>query len=381
MMPTQRPSLLFLTPAIPSSGGTGLGMRAWAIRDRLARTHDVTVLAASAVRRRPSERLRRALRARVPGWYPRLYAHPSDWEAPGSRCSALSTAWGGRAARVHVFRLAMAGCAAAHLGRVPCHLDLDEREQRTRASIAALARRNGDRGLADALDAEAAFYAVQEREWLPRFDRLYAASRLEADALRTAFPDTDIRVLPNVVPLPTDVDRPARQEPFTLLFVGNLGYYPNQDAIRYLVGDIMPILRSGLGGEVRAVVVGGGASHRLQRLMAAEPLLTYRGYVDDLAPVYRAADAAIVPLRVGGGTRIKILEAFAHGVPVVATPEGAEGLEVTHGGELLVGATPEAFADGCVRLAHETSLREGLAARARAFVVARHTPEALDALE
>lgn len=102
--------------------------------------------------------------------------------------------------------------------------------------------------------------------------------------------------------------------------------------------------------------------------------------MDDLTPVYAATDAAIVPLRAGGGTRIKILEAFAHGVPVVSTPAGAEGLDIADGRELLLGADAETFVGACVRLAQDSSLGARLSTVARAFVAAHHTSAALTAL-
>ncbi|MBM3989205.1 MAG: glycosyltransferase [Planctomycetes bacterium] len=381
MIPGKSSSLLFVTPDPPTPGGTGLGMRAWAVRERLAMHHDVSLLIASTVPRSPTERLRRMIRFKARGWYPGLFAEAWDWENPASRMSASSAALRGRADLVHAFRLAMAPCAAPHFSRVPCHLDLDESESRTRARIGALARRNGERGLAEVLEAEAAFYRAKEREWLPRFDRIYAASALEVAALRAELPASDIRVLPNVVSLPAEAPRPYRCGPFTLLFVGSLGYYPNHDAVRYFVRAILPMWRSRPGRDLRVVVVGSGADRGLRRLMAAEPMIEYRGYVDDLTPIYRAADIAIVPLRAGGGTRIKILEAFAHGLPVVATSEGAEGLDVVDGQHILIGHSPEAFANACMRLMEESDLARRLAAAARGFVAAQHTPDMLDALD
>ncbi len=103
-----------------------------------------------------------------------------------------------------------------------------------------------------------------------------------------------------------------------LLFVGTLGYFPNADAARFLCRDIVPALRR-LSGHAIVVDLAGAGDTTGLRDIAQMPEVTLLGYVEDLAPLYAAADIAVAPLRAGGGTRIKILEAFAHGVPVVAT--------------------------------------------------------------
>jgi glycosyltransferase involved in cell wall biosynthesis len=97
--------------------------------------------------------------------------------------------------------------------------------------------------------------------------------------------------------------------------------------------------------------------------------------VADLAPVYADADAVVVPLRAGGGTRIKILEAFVHRRPVVSTSLGAEGLEVEHHRHLLLADTPEDFAAQCARLAGDPALRESLTAGGFELASTRHTVE------
>jgi glycosyltransferase involved in cell wall biosynthesis len=154
--------------------------------------------------------------------------------------------------------------------------------------------------------------------------------------------------------------RPERRDgPFTFLFVGNLDYYPNGDAVRWFAREVLPALQERAPASFRVVVVGNGDT---------PPKLEHAGAVADVGPCYAAADVAIVPLRAGGGTRIKILEAFAHGVPVVSTPIGAEGLEAAGGEHLLLGGDAEAFARGCAELMASPELRRGLAERALRLV-------------
>src|SRR5262249_34836826 len=155
-------------------------------------------------------------------------------------------------------------------------------------------------------------------------------------------------VIPNAVRVPTRIAARPRGGPFTLLFVGTLGYYPNEDAAIYFRAEILPRLQVTAGRSVRLLIVGSNPSARLQAL-ARDHQVTVTGTVPDVTRYYAAADAVIVPLRAGGGTRIKVLEAFGHRRPVVSTTVGAQGIEVTPGTHLLIGDTPRAFADQCAR--------------------------------
>jgi glycosyltransferase involved in cell wall biosynthesis len=253
---------------------------------------------------------------------------------------------------LHVFRLAALPfarqCAAAER-----HVDLDDIEPQTYRRIAELHRLNGDAAGAVAMDGEAARYEPLLEEVLESWERLYVCSELDRARLGA---DT-VRVLPNVVETPPQPEHPAGS--FTFLFVGNLDYYPNGDAVRWFAREALPALRALAPAGFRVLVAGNGK---------APPELAHAGAVRDLGPCYAAADVAIVPLRAGGGTRIKILEAFAHGVPVVSTPVGAEGLEAGDGEHLLLGEDAEAFARRCAELMASPELRRNLAERALRLV-------------
>lgn len=352
-------------------------MRALATSRHLARRYDVIYATPDDTGLAVGTRLRRWLRFASPRLSSFVPAPPWDWMPnPADAAAAIRH----DVDRVHVFRLGMAPTAAATLGRRSCTLDLDESESRTRRDIAALARANGHRGLAAALSREADFYERAEREWLPRFDRVFASSRQEAERI-AAEVGVDVAVLPNVIPLPQRTSPAPRPAGARLLFVGNLGYYPNHDAVVHFVRDVLPRLGDRRRADVRVEVVGGNATARLRRLMEADPRVEYGGFVEDLAAPYSRADVAVAPLRAGGGTRLKLLEAFARGVPVVATPKAAEGLEVTDGAECVLVDTPEGMAHACRRLLDDVSLRTALAARARSYVEAHHGPAALGVLD
>ncbi len=177
--------------------------------------------------------------------------------------------------------------------------------------------------------------------------------------------EPDLRALgvPNVVILPNGVDLPAgplgggvHASETTLVFPGKMTYAPNLDAAYYLARELLPELIR-VVPSVR-VMIAGRAPSALQEI--ASDHLEVTGYVDSMSEVLRRADAVIVPLRAGGGTRIKILEAWAHGLPVVSTTVGAEGLDASDGIDLLIADDPVDFAAACRRVLTDHQLRTEL---------------------
>jgi len=157
--------------------------------------------------------------------------------------------------------------------------------------------------------------------------------------------------------------------PPVVSFVGFLPYLPNVDAAQYLVRAIAPLIRARLP-QVQLRLVGR-ADQRVLRL-ADPPRVVVTGAVEDLATELRIADLIAVPIRFGGGTRIKILEAFAHRIPVVATPQGVEGIDARDGREILIRESPESFADACVRLLTDERLRRAVADAAHALFAEKY---------
>jgi glycosyltransferase involved in cell wall biosynthesis len=140
--------------------------------------------------------------------------------------------------------------------------------------------------------------------------------------------------------------------------VSLLTYPPNADAARYFAHQIWPLVRVSLP-TARLQLVGrhNGNVDELADVSGID----VRGEVADLDEVFARTTAVVVPLRAGGGTRIKILEAFARQVAVVSTTLGAEGLPVEDGVSVLIGDTPEDFAQACVRLVEDPELARSLA--------------------
>jgi glycosyltransferase involved in cell wall biosynthesis len=347
------PALLYVTPVVPSWTGNGLAMRGAAVLDALLEHYRVWVLVTTlyppiggTVERALARRCE-AVRVRPGGM---VVSEPRRREAllrqlRARRSPVLDFARVPFSV-VHVFRLAALPAARPYAERGQLHLDLDEVEATT-------------------------------HQWLAQLqpDRIYVSSELERARLGSQSVD-HVRVLPNALrpiePLPPR----AGSEPVTFLFVGTMGYEPNADAVTWFCEEALPHLRRLSERPFRVVVVGSGAQEALGAL-PKPPELEVVGPVRDVTPYYADADAVIAPLRAGGGTRIKILEAFAFGRPVVSTTVGAEGLDVRDGAHLLLGDDPETFARQCLRLIADGALARRLTVNGRALYESAHTGRAL----
>jgi sugar transferase (PEP-CTERM/EpsH1 system associated) len=162
-----------------------------------------------------------------------------------------------------------------------------------------------------------------------------------------------------------------------VLFVGSMNYAPNVDAAEYFCHDILPRIAETIP-DVHFSIVGANPPPSVTRL-AVEGRVHVTGFVPDVRPYYAAAAAVVVPLRVGGGIRMKILEGMALGVPVVSTSIGAEGLGLVPGRDLLIADTPDDFAASVVRLVRDRELRRRLAAQARRTAEQRFSWDAVGA--
>ena len=281
-----------------------------------------------------------------------------------------------RAGYVHAFRLGLVPLARAWRDHthVRVGVDLDDLESDTLSAIGQLASAERDHGLAWAFDALARAAQRFEREWLPRLSRVAVCSERDRRMLRARMPDAHLTVLPNVFEPPSTP--PLRQldaRMARLIFVGALGYYPNVDAVRFCATEVLPRVRVRSSRPVELHIVGRGSTRALRRALRGVPNLVLHRAVDDLAPLYAQSHVALCPIRAGGGTRIKILEAFARGVPVVSSTTGAAGLDITHGQELLLADDAESFAEAVLQVLGP--LGGQIAERARHFVRVHHAED------
>jgi glycosyltransferase involved in cell wall biosynthesis len=220
---------------------------------------------------------------------------------------------------------------------------------------------------------------VNRRDW-SSFQRSVASQvervvvPSELDAIRTPF--SNVAVVPNTYPRPRrPAGDPSAECPPVVLLQGSLGYPPNIDAAHWLATTIAPKVRTQIPGlEVR--LVGRPATSILK--LHSPGVVTVVGEVPSMNTELARASVAVVPIRYGGGTRVKILENFAHRVPVVSTTLGAEGLDVQDGVHLLLADDPDEFAAAIVRLIGDPALRTRIAGEAEKLYLDRYDGRAVD---
>jgi glycosyltransferase involved in cell wall biosynthesis len=219
--------------------------------------------------------------------------------------------------------------------------------------------------------------AGYEARLFSRFDLVTMVSEPDAEASRRLLARGTRRGRqPRVEVVPNGVDCDSHQlglalpVPGTLVFNGALTYSANYDAMRYFLSEIFPWVRAVQPGTT-LTITGSHEGVDLADLPLGEGV-RLTGFVDDVRPHVARAWACVVPVREGGGTRLKILEAMALGTPVIASPKGAEGLDVTPDYDILIARDPAAFAHQVLRLLREPSLRSRLSANARLLVEQRY---------
>jgi polysaccharide biosynthesis protein PslH len=210
-----------------------------------------------------------------------------------------------------------------------------------------------------------------ERDWLPRFSEVLAASATDARAARAIAPAAHITVYPNSIPW---MPEPARADDHAIVFSGNLEYHPNISAVRFFREWIWPELRDRWPGLVWRLV--GKNPEAVRRFTAGDPRIEVRGQVADAVAELARAQVAVAPILAGSGTRLKILEAWAAGVPVVSTSMGAEGLPVRDGEHILLADGARAFAAAVSRLLASAELRAKLGRAGRTLMEKEFTWEA-----
>ncbi|MFZ0427233.1 MAG: glycosyltransferase [Acidobacteriota bacterium] len=176
-----------------------------------------------------------------------------------------------------------------------------------------------------------------------------------------------VEVIPNCVSLSdyrVPAEPPRRKR---LIFTGSFRYEPNHEAMCWFVREVYPQVRQRVP-DVELLITGDPAGLTLP----PEPGVTLAGHVPDVRPLVAESSVSLAPIHVGGGTRLKILEAMALGTPVIATPKGAEGLRVVSGRDLLIADTPEQFIEATVRVLTDASLRRRLANSAFRLVGSRY---------
>ncbi len=396
--------LLLLTPQIPYPPRQGTALRNWGLLRGLAAHHEVSLLTFAA----PDQDT--ALPAPLLDCVARAEAIPQPERALRDRLRALLTTaepdMAGRLAspafdatlRAWLDAYAFDWVQAEGIEMAPYLNAVWERENPPRNANVRVAfddhnceyllqqracatdRRNPRRWIG------AAYSAVQwrrlrryEAEVCRRADLVIAVSAADARALQEIAPGVEPLVIPNGLAVAeyADFERATSLEQPALVFTGTMDFRPNVDGVLWFADQVWPIIRAALP-QVHVYLVGRRPHKRLERLRDV-PGIVITGSVPDTRPYIQAATVYIVPLLVGGGTRLKLLESSAMGKAIVSTTLGAEGFTAP-GDAMLLADTPPAFAAACARLVQDAVARAQWEERARAFARAYDWAELLPPL-
>lgn len=401
-----RKKLLILTQTLPALGGQGTAMRLGNMLEALARHFDITMICVSVDRPTHPEILAERwkqlcsravffnvadegepLRQRQRDTLTRLMnPHPkllSTW--PVEHIMSRLTQFRGEhfdavlVSRIRLMPLWRAMQAQLGIFADRKILDLDDIESRSQALQVKMLGVPHLGRMGYVLEwLEAKKLAREEARAFAEMERVLLCSPEDKALLGQRFDQRQIGVIPNTIRVPDQL--PARQPaaPLQLLFVGTLNYAPNENAVKWLTEEIMPAIRKRVGQENAVLtVIGRGPTDWMRQQAAAGGFLLH-GDVPDVQPYYAACDAVLVPIRAGGGTRIKILEAFGYGRVVISTTLGAEGIVAAHDRELLIANSAAEFADAAGRLLHEPDLSRQLIAHGRQRVMERYSMAACE---
>ena len=385
-----RPRLLFLSQCLPYPPHWGVATRTYNVLTQLQQTYDVDLLAFYRVSHQPD---RQALESswgalkRLGGFVAEPTPIPSEHSVVRKVWDHIRSVLTGRAYTLFEYDSRDFGCRLKALlqARVPelvhldslalhrwlpdlptvpitcTHHDIDSDLLRQRAQrVPNLALRHYFLLQADRLER-------LERELCPRFAVNVMMSDVDAGKLQALAPGAATIVVPNGTD--TDYFQPDGAEPLAgrVAFVGPTSSHPNRDAVEFLLSEIWPRIRA--GDESASLQLFGRSTPADQARYNHEPGVNAVGHIPDMRPALAEAACCVVPIRVGGGTRLKILDAWAMGKAVVSTTIGCEGLDVVEGGNILVRDTPAEFADAVLRILHDVELRRHLETNGRRTAV------------
>ena len=204
-----------------------------------------------------------------------------------------------------------------------------------------------------------------ETDYSSRFDRCITVSKKDRQHLVSANPELKVDVVANGVDTDTLQPLPLEDKSPSLLFVGSMGYLPVANASIYFCNQILPLIKEKYP-DITVWLVGREPTTEVKNLESKNIHVT--GQVESVLEYYKKSTICIVPLKAGGGTRLKILEAMALGRPVVSTSIGCEGLNVIDNKHLLIADSPDDFSEKVISLIENDSLRQRIILEARKLV-------------
>lgn len=366
--------LLVLSPILPDKPSDGDKLRLHGFLRELSRRHEVTLacFVPDSGAEMPQGLVSRLHVVTMPPLRPWMNAglrffsgRPSNVNAYASSTMAkLVDALAPRHDALFCYRLRMAPYALRFRGpRVIDYTDSLTRYFERRAAQA--------QGLKRMLwKREAEKIAGYEQWTAEQFDAGLMNSRGDAQTLQAMAPKAKLLVASNGVDFSHLKPGKARRDPDQMIFVGNLAYPPNAEAVLWFANEILPLIRA-KRPKARLVVVGTNAPSRVAALKN-RPGLEFAGFAEDFRPLLWGSAVSVCPVRLAAGRQNKILDAFATGTPVVATSLTAAGVEAEAGKQLLAADEAPGFAAACLKLMQSPALGKRLAAKALGFVRARY---------
>ena len=204
-----------------------------------------------------------------------------------------------------------------------------------------------------------------EKLTCPQFDTNLTCSELDSRRFQTICPNASFTEIPNGVDTEFFTPSTSKQDPATLIFIGTLDWYPNTRAVRYIANEIWPRLKKVIP-EAKINIIGAGAPSDLVKLSQNDDNFNVLGFVDDLTPYLDDATVYICPIDDGGGTKLKLLDAFAAGKAVIAHEVACEGLHVEDGNQVVLANDPDTYIEKILLLVENRNLRQKLQHNARA---------------
>ncbi len=267
---------------------------------------------------------------------------------------------------------------ALHLSRrwnVPeVWLDIDEVDSSVKYRIADQMRSQGYHLKSVKEWMEASLYSFQESRLVPEFDTVFASTDEEEKNLNKLNTDGKTEVFGNMLPLlSSDTSVESNESSFTFMFVGDSNYFPNLDAINFLLFDVIPGLEKMTEIPFRFIIIGGFVGNRQHHQIREYDCITYYQDMNDLESIYDQVNAVIVPLRAGGGSSLKFLEALRYKKPVVATQVGARGFDVKNGVQALIGEDSSEIIKHCQTLMNDSELAQHLSENGHSWFRKHHS--------
>jgi polysaccharide biosynthesis protein PslH len=391
--------LLFITPCVPNKNGSGTEKRVHQWLSRLKEHHHIHLLVVYPEKQRDDlfvapvyfqlaschvlyvRRARRNLRDLMKGFF--YYALfccgmqkdrvQGQLEIQESQKASLYN-WYSKINLTRIFCMRLYHCKIAFYIRDITHvshmeLDMDDFESNTWAKLAWLYGHHFMWSSAKKTAMQAILFYFCEKIASPSFQRIYICSQEDQRKLERRLNRREIAVFPNRISLAEPIIQASsrQRQPYRIFFVGALAYFPNEDAVRWFVENCLPHLRK-TGKPWEFFVAGFRAPAKLAAWLREHEGVIFLGEVDDLRPIYAESGSVVAPLRTGGGTKLKVIEAMLYGCPVVASSEAAYGLELIPEEHYLPADTAAEYVAQLLKLAGNSQLSDQIAHNARKYI-------------